>query len=422
MDVLWGLTYGLLAQFTPAYQPVYQLEAQLNGHSSDRPAPLEPPASEPLEDSLEDDELELDSSDYEVRPFAPTVFLEGEVILGVSGVAGDGLDDSVVFQESVEFKLNVSFTGDDLLEIGVESGNATEFSFVDELTFEGRLSFPGETESDRIQLSELSYEFPIGDRTSVYISAIDHDLDDFNPLFGDSSTGALSEFGNENPIHTLVGEAGLQLNHELTDGLSVSLGYFGGEANDPDAEGGLFNGNHSAFAQVGFEPSDRLLLGFTYIHSYSDTSLETETGSVRSQVNLERPVIGNSYGFSALFSPNSRFSLGGWVGVTKATVLNVGDADVWNYALTLAFPDLGQEGNFLGVVVGQEPRLTGTSGFTIGDRQRDPDTSLHLEAFYSHQLSDHIAITPGLIWITAPDHDQSNPDILVVTVRTTFEF
>lgn len=418
MDALWGLTYGLLAQL----MPVYQLEAQLNGQSIDRPSPSEPPASEPLEDSLEDGELELDSSDHEVQPFAPTAFLEGEVILGVSGVAGNNVDDSVVFQESAEFKLNVSFTGDDLLEIGVESGNATEFSFIDELTFEGRLSFPGETESDRIQLSELFYEFPIGDRTSVYVSTIDHDLDDFNPLFGDSSTGALSEFANENPIHILVGDAGLQLNHELTDDLSVSLGYFGGEANDPDAEGGLFNGNHSAFVQLGFEPSDRLLLGFTYIHSYSDTSLETETGSWRSQINLERPVVGNSYGFSALFSPSSRFTLGGWVGLTKATVLNLGNADVWNYALTLAFLDLGQEGNVLGVVVGQEPRLTGTSGFTIGDRRRDPNTSLHLEAFYSHQLSDHIAITPGLIWITAPDHDQSNPDILVFSIRTTFEF
>ena len=76
----------------------------------------------------------------------------------------------------------------------------------------------------------------------------------------------------------------------------------------------------------------------------------------------------------------------------------------------------------LGFVVGQEPRLTGTSGFTVEDLTRDPDTSFHIEAFYRHQLGDRLSITPGLIWITAPDHDRSNPDIGLFTVKTTFEF
>lgn len=40
----------------------------------------------------------------------------------------------------------------------------------------------------------------------------------------------------------------------------------------------------------------------------------------------------------------------------------------------------------------------------------------------SNWLSDHLAITPGLIWITAPNHDQDNPDIFVLKVQTTFEF
>jgi hypothetical protein len=94
---------------------------------------------------------------------------------------------------------------------------------------------------------------------------------------------------------------------------------------------------------------------------------------------LDRPVIGHSYEIAAFFAPSPRFAIGGWIGFTNATVLGLGNADVWNYALTLAFPDLGQKGNLLGMVVGQEPKLTRTSGFTINGHPSDPNTSLHLD-------------------------------------------
>ena len=359
--------------------------------------------------------------EVETQQFSPTGFLEGEVIFGVSGITGGEVSDPIVFQESAELILNISFTGEDLLQVGIESGNGIPFSFVDELTFEGRLSFPSETEDHHIELSELSYAFPIGDRTSVYISTAGNDLNDFNPLLSGSSDGAISEFGTENPINSLVGDVGLQLTYDLSDASSISAGYFS-NASDPEAGTGLFNGNQSTFIQFQFEPSDRLLLGLTYIHTYDKFDLATETGSLRSQINLERPVIGNSYGIAGSVSPSASFTLGGWLGMTKARVIELGDADVWNYALTLTFPNLGGDNNLLGLVIGQEPRLTGTSGFRIDDRRSDPNTSLHIEVFYRQVLSDHLAVTPGLIWITAPNYDHNNPDILIFTVRTAFEF
>lgn len=122
------------------------------------------------------------------------------------------------------------------------------------------------------------------------------------------------------------------------------------------------------------------------------------------------------------FSPSDRLAIGGWAGFTNARVLGLGDADVWNYAVTLALPDFGKDDNLLGLIIGQEPRLTGTSGFTIDDRRRDSDTSLHIELLYRNQISDYISVTPGFVWITAPNHDRSNPDIFLFTVRTTLEF
>lgn len=400
--------------------PVHQLEAQLFNTPFKAEQSL-------LQNRVE--ALETRVSNLEAKQFSPTAILEGEGVLGISGVSGKDLNDSVVFQNTIELKLNISFTGKDVLEIGLESGNAREFSYIDDRTFEGQLDFISDTDG-RFEISELSYEFPIGERTSLYLSTNGSDLNDFNPFFDRKDSDSVFKFGSENPINNLVGDAGLQLDYDLTDELGISFGYFSGEANNPKSGAGLFNGNQSAFVQLEFEPivrgtspqESRFLLGFTYIHTYNNSSLATETGSLRAQINLEHPVIGNSYGVSALFSPSSKFSIGGWVGLTHATVIDVGNAHVWNYALTLIFPDLGKEDNLLYVVIGQEPRLTGTDGFMIDAQRRDPDTSFHIELFYSHRLSENLSVTPGIVWITAPNHNNNNPDIVVFTVKTTFKF
>ncbi len=361
-------------------------------------------------------------ADLDAQQFSPTVILSGEVAWGLSGVAGRDVEDVVVFPSSIELTFTASFTGEDELEFGFESGNAIAFSFVEELTDEGQLDSPSDGDDHQVELGDISYEFPIGDPLSVYISPSGDDLDSFSSIFGDRNGEAISSFGSENPIYELIADVGVQLDYELADDISVTIGYFSEENDDEDDSRGLFNGNSSAFAQLGIELEERLLLGLTYIHAYNTESLDTEAGSLRSQLDLERPMIGNAYGISAAYAPSDRLGIGGWIGLIDATILGLGTAEVWNYAIALEIPDLGGEGNLLGLVIGQEPRLTGTSGFLIDDRRSDPDTSLHLETYYNYQVSEYISLTPGLIWITAPNHDQSNPDIVVLTLRTLFEF
>ncbi|HEY9301320.1 MAG TPA: iron uptake porin, partial [Phormidium sp.] len=106
-----------------------------------------------------------------------------------------------------------------------------------------------------------------------------------------------------------------------------------------------------------------------------------------------------------------------------------GDADVWNYAVTLAFPDLGKKGNLGGIVLGMQPKLTGTSNRALAEaiglppgQRSDRDTGYHIEAFYKYQLTENISITPGFFWLTAPNHDERNPDAVIGVVRTSFVF
>ncbi|MGC1394817.1 MAG: carbohydrate porin, partial [Coleofasciculaceae cyanobacterium] len=103
-----------------------------------------------------------------------------------------------------------------------------------------------------------------------------------------------------------------------------------------------------------------------------------------------------------------------------------------NYGATLALNDFGTKGSTLGFVFGMEPKLTGTSNQNVANlisggslpvgARRDQDTGFHIEGFYKFNVSRNIAITPGVIWLTAPGHNNNNDDIVIGTVRTTFTF
>ncbi|NJM87476.1 MAG: iron uptake porin [Hydrococcus sp. RU_2_2] len=381
------------------------------------------------------DALEARSAFLEDNQFSTTTKLEGAVIFSVSDVFGgaEGGDNNTVMQSRSRLYFKTSFTGKDELTTRLDFGNFDEFNLP---TDEGRLGFATDTE-DTVEIGDLEYVFPIGDRITVFLEANDAEVHNFtdvvNPWFEDSDTGAISRFARRNPIYRMPNaNAGIGARVELVEeAISFDFGYLAGEENDPDAGSGLFNGDYGAIAQLTLTPSDRFTAGLTYIHSYSSPGegLDSGTGSTSARLSeigspeLERPVIGNSYGIEVNYRISDRFAIGGWVGYTAARVINLGDAEIWNYAITLAFPDLAKEGNLGGIVVGMQPKLTGTSsGLRAVGQLKDPDTSIHVEGFYRHQLSDNISITPGLIWLTAPNHNENNNDIFIGTIRTTFEF
>ncbi len=411
------------------------------------------------------DAVEAVTAELEANQFSTTTKLAGEVVVGVAGIvtgenaAGEDLDDSTVLVDRARLEFETSFTGRDLLFTRLATGNFAGFSTVTG-TAEGELAFT-QDEGNDLGLEVLLYSLPISESTEVIFGATGTAFDDFastvNFLDGDGGSGALSAFGTRNPIYYLGDGAGLALRQQLGDRFELSLGYLAGEANEPVAGSGLLNGPYSALAQLLFKPSDRFNIGLTYINSYNAN--DTGTGSGRTNFSqfddvffedlgleaLDVPTSSNSYGVELSWQLSDNFVLGGWVGYTNTQLLSTlgglverGGIDVFNYAVTLAFPDLGGEGNLLGFVVGMEPKLTDTSislnptavaqlvaanpDLALPDLGEDEDTSLHIEGFYQLQLTENITLTPGFIWITAPDFNNDNQDIVIGAVRTTFSF
>ena len=380
------------------------------------------------------DGLQARVRELELTQFSTTTKLRGEVIFGLSSVFSGEADKVAVLGNRTRLELETSFTGKDTLFTRISTGNFPSLTQEND-TFEGNLGFAA-PENNNLALEVLFYNFPLSENTKVIVGTAGTAADDLvntvNILDGDGGSGAISAFGTRNPIYLPPGDAGVGIIHSLGDKLELSAGYLASPANDPSEGNGLFNGPYSALAQLTFTPTDSITLGATYVRGYNQS--DTETGS--SLANLrsfteERfgeavPTISDSYGLQISWAISDRIILGGWGALTQVEALSTlngqidrGNQDVINWAATLAFPDLGKEGNLAGIVIGREPYVSDSSIDAVGE---DDDFSLHVEGFYEYQITDNISITPGVVWITAPDGNDDNDDLVIGTIRTTFRF
>jgi Carbohydrate-selective porin, OprB family len=350
--------------------------------------------------------------------FSQTTKLQGQVIFGLtSGLSGD-ISKNAAFGYRTRLEL-VTGLGTGTLTTRLQiDGIGTPNSTVPAATIdtpEGASSFGVTGPSSQVNLDLLKYEVPIGPNTQLTVAANAAGADDFtdsiNPYFdGDGGSGSISRFGNRPSIYYLVSGAGAGIRHKFSPTIEGSVGYLSSNANSPASGSGLTNGSYGAIAQLTFNPNENTKLGLTYVNAYNSTP---GTGST----NANPDGSNNMFGVQGSVKVSPQIALGGWVGYNKNSN-PAGDRDILNWAVTAAFPDLGGAGNLAGLLVGQEPRVTGATGTAVADT----GSSLHLEGFYQIKLSDNVSITPGLIYLTAPDHNNANGGAVIGTVRTTFSF
>jgi hypothetical protein len=390
------------------------------------------------------DVLDARVADLEANQFSTTTKLSGETLFFVSDIFNEEdedpdeeFDNVTVFQHRSRLIFDTSFVGTDQLRARLQAGTLQPF---DQPGFDLGFGAFGNTD-DSFQMDLLSYQFAVGDIARVSLFANGGGLDDatfgntINPL-DNPARSAITRFGQRNPSYrTAQTSAGASLNLFLSKDISLQAAYLSGESSNPAAGAGLLNGNYGALGQITFRSIfDVMDLAFTYVNAYTGTSSNADgsvtagvpfgLGSRFARVDVDRPVIANSYGVEANFKIFDGLQLGGWAGYSAVRAIGLGDANVWTYAGTLALPDLFGKGNLGGLIVGMQPRLTGSDqaiGDILGDRD-DPDVGLHVEAFYRWAISDNIDVTPGFVWVTAPNHDEENDDLFMGVLRTTFRF
>lgn len=371
------------------------------------------------------DNLATRTAQLESQQFSTTTTLNGEVLfqLGDSFSADDQSQLFTGYRARLNF--DTSFFGDDQLRIRLGARNTGELEEVED-TFMVRLGVDGESD-DEIE-TEVSYEFPVGERLQVVLGVNSVGADDaaevLNPL-SSSGQGAVSRFARRNPA-TLRGPggSGAGIQYELSDSLQINLGYFADsdDTANPEEAAGLFGSSYSAVAQVLTEPVEDLQVALTYTRTYyreDDVRLMGATGSENANEPFgDDATSANNFGLDANWQISDRLEIGGWLGYSAANQ-EIGDlsATILNGALTFDFPDLGGEGNEAGLIIGVPPIVTQHDDAEIEDER----TSLHIEALYRVKINDQIAITPGVFLITQPDHSDRD-SIWVGTIRTRFGF
>ncbi|AFZ47981.1 cyanobacterial porin [Cyanobacterium stanieri PCC 7202] len=393
------------------------------------------------------DNLEGRVAFLEDNQFSTTTKLAGEVSFTLADAFGGDVTNPLTgiredfraqttFTSRVRLQMSTSFTGNDVLFTRLTGGNLGNSFGSQTFTDEGRFAYDGQADNN-LTLDRLHYYFSLTPSTRVFTMASlgGHHFyaDTFNPGLeaGGGAGGALSRFGERNPIYRLgLGGQGVGFRQQLGSNFELSAGYLARGGNNPSEGRGLFNGNYSALGQLVFKPNNRFKLGFTYINSYdpNDAGSAFSFGGTGTRFgNLQGlglngiPVSSNSYGIQGQFDISPNFSLRAWGGYTNARLIETGSAEIWNYAVALAFPDLGKEGSLGAIIVGAEPHLTGLS--VPGGVDFTKDTPLHIEVSYKYPISDQVSITPGLIVLTAPNQNSgANDPIYIGTLRTTFSF
>ena len=402
------------------------------------------------------DELESRTAVLEDSQFSTTTKLKGEAIFAISDVFGGGVEDIEVdggedietddnigddlettFSSRIRLNFDTSFFGKDRLRTRLESGNFTQLDEAITGTDSTRLGFDTDGDFD-IEVSDLHYRFPVGERITAWVGPLGLDLDDIfalsNPSLESSGTGALSRFSRRNPLlFRGVESAGAGVNLDLIpDKLQVNALYLTDDAEDPNSGEGLFNGSSSVGGQLVFSPLEILEVSATYVRSYetggSDFSGDTVSGFADDPFN-GLDTTANRVGAGVNLNLGERIVIAGFAGYADAEGLADGDdnnpsGEIWTWGANVSFLDLVKEGSQLSLAGGMLPKFISDIGAeeVAAGVQEDQDTSYLVEALYRFPLNDNISITPGAYVVFNANHIEENDPVYVGVLRTTFQF
>jgi hypothetical protein len=361
----------------------------------------------------------------QANQFSTTTKLKGEAIFNLSGALSGSDSNNIVLGDRVRLVFESSFNGQDKLWTRLATGNhaGVTGNLKNGATPEGS-QVTEFNANNSVFVDWLAYQFPYNN-TNVYVAAFNGGHMDYAPTYGSNfddftgGNGALSFFAESNPIYKIGGGAGVGTNIPIAEtGLkSLSIGYLAGSPNSNAPSKGLFNGDYALLGQLNFKLSDKLDAGLTYVNSYHTGTnplygfgiAPALAGS--SQANLNNGgMTANSYGAAFAYKASDTLAFNGFVLNTSANKATIGKQDIWSYGAGLSLPNFDGKGSLIGLLVGAEPYLGGGGS-----------TPYHIEGFYKYKFSDNLSITPGLIYLTAPNQISGNGAVIGV-VRTTFTF
>jgi len=386
------------------------------------------------------DGLEARVGTLEANQFSTTTKLKGSTywVFGANSFGGNfsggasgasATEGGTTFNYDLRLDLDTSFTGKDLLRTRLRAGNfgASGFGTGGVALNALEVSFEQPAGANIVGIDRLFYQFPLGngftftggprvrqdDMLAMWPSAYPADtiLDVFTYA---GAPGAYSL--------NLGGGAGIWWQK---DGFNVSLNYVSSDANvgqpgyngavrtnTATGGGGILTqgANSSTTVQLGYAGSN---WGTAFAYTYSQNGASINGGNatpLAAFASGSGTGTSNNYGLSAYWSPKTSGYVpsisAGWgyssydaanttAAITGSTVLN-GITAAQNWYVGLQWADAFVKGNSLGMAVGQPTFVTAMNSGT------PQDGNYAWEWWYKFQVTDHIAVTPAIFYLSNP--------------------
>jgi len=335
------------------------------------------------------DSLEARLNNVEAGSFSTTTtasFGADFVIGAVDG--GGGTTEATTFDYQYGMSLSTSFTGEDSLDLTIETGNGSSSSAT---------ILDMNSMSDTMTLDGITYTFPLGDALTVmvgdstdvsalYSTACTYSA--FTDLLSNCGSGTAAGLGggstNQNTTATTddASSATFAASYDFGNGLTVAGGL---SAAGGDAAGLFTKESHDVYGVQAAYNTDSLGVSLSY--ALTETSSTTDT---------------------SFFGVNAYYSLDGGpsLSVGFETEDPEGSAEETGYFIGLTWDDLGP-GSF-------------SVGMSTLENYTDAQSELYqYEAAYSYAVNDGMTITPGIF---IKETSGTADDETGVILKTSFSF
>ena len=398
------------------------------------------------------DGLEARVGELEATQFSTTTKLKGQAtfVIGATNAGGSkaGADaynsnfGATSFNYDQRLVFNTSFTGKDKLLARLRAGNfkkgknafagsGVNLAALDVATNSGAVD---SNVSNNVIVDRLYYKFPVGDQFTFIAGAVARNTEsialwpskynkggakilDWTALMGTSGV-----YNKE--TGQLIGAYWQQKVDKGDNNFSFSVNYVADDKNgnisDPN-KGGFMTSNSEAslMAQLGYAgPRWGVALGYRYGQCDSGNGFRRGTSFAKSDdwnndceytnskgvEDARRSSSTNSYAINAYWAPEDpgfipSISLGWGLNTVSSNDKADGTAlTTQSWMAGLKWDDVFLKGNDLGFAVGQPTFATALKG---GDTPYDGNYVFEL--YYNFQVTDNIAITPALFYLSRPE-------------------
>ena len=317
------------------------------------------------------DGLEARVNGIEAGSFSDTTTMSGSAgfLIGAESLNGDA-NEAVMAEYFFEIDLNTSFTGEDKLNIELETGNHPGVGVGKDK--EG-LDW-GSDNGDSLAVSDLNYTFPLGGWTVAVGDSMDASKTWPNACAVNNMVDNLGDCGAANSVD-LSGDVSFSASKEFGDGWEVGLGL---SADSGETSRGIFTkeGDDYYGIALGYETDT---YGFTVAYSMKEsTNLDTAGGTAEAWDAADTQTDSTYYGLVAYYSPETTpFTISGGIELTDVEGTNT-DKTQWTVGVST---EVGE----------------GTLSATIGTNGAIADNAAEEMAYdlsYEYPINDSMSITP----------------------------